>query len=73
VILTAAVEGNWMDYRGIERHDDRYSGQLSATWLLNRSVGIALQVSHASQHSYGVARGRSFDDTSVGLALTLQR
>jgi hypothetical protein len=73
LIITGQLGGNWDEYRGIDRRDQIYSEHLAINYLLNRTVGLGLRVSHTDQLSYGVDRGVNFNDDTVALALTLQR
>jgi hypothetical protein len=73
LIVSARVGAVFDAYKSIDRNDDSYNAGLSATWLLNRGVGIAFTYSHLTLISSGLNRGNSFDDNRVGVALTLQR
>ncbi len=73
LILSGQIRGADQDYRGIDRHDRRYGGTLSANYLLNRAVGVSLRYRYETLSSSGASRGRDFDDNSFSLALVFQR
>ena len=61
VILGAALSYSEDDYEGIDRNDNRFSGTLSATYLVNRRLGVSLAASHMEQSSDGADAGSDFD------------
>lgn len=73
LILSGQIHGADQDYRGIDRHDRRYGGVLSANYLVNRTLGVSLRYNYETLSSSGASRGRDFDDNSISLALVFQR
>ena len=73
LILTATASYNNDDYQGIDRTDDRWSAGLSATYLLNRNVGLTAGYLHTAQRSAGAARFVNFEDNKWSLSLVLQQ
>lgn len=59
-------------YRGIDRDDKRYNAGISATYLLNRSVGVTVGYNHFKQNSRGAVGSGEFTVDKVGATLTLQ-
>lgn len=72
VILSASLGYGDDDYRGIDRQDTRLTAGLSATYLLNRNVGVTLGVSHFEQKSEGANAGQDFDVNKIAGTVTLQ-
>jgi hypothetical protein len=72
VILTGQFSTTRSEYEGIDREDQRWLASVSATWLVNRRVGVNFGVSHLSQQSDGALAGVEFEDNKVGAALILQ-
>jgi hypothetical protein len=72
VILSAQASYGNDDYKGVDRQDKRYGGGVSATYLLNRSVGVTVGYNHFKQNSSGLAGSGDFTVNKVGATLTLQ-
>lgn len=75
LILSANGTYGGDDYRGIDRDDQRYGLGLSASYLMNRRVGLTLAYSHFKNDSSGRDVDPVFAHYSVdrvGLTLTLQ-
>lgn len=60
-------------YPGISRTDDRYGASFSATYLVNRYLGVTGSYNYIRQNSNGAFGGIDFDDNRISLTLTLQR
>jgi hypothetical protein len=60
------------DYKGVARNDKRYTAGVSATYLLNRSLGVTVGYNHFKQNSRGAAGSGDFSVDKVGATLTLQ-
>lgn len=60
------------EYRGIDRDDKRYTAGVSATYLLNRNVGVTVGYNHFKQNSSGTAGSGDFTVDKIGATLTLQ-
>lgn len=60
-------------YPGTDRVDNRYGAGLSATYLVNRTIGVTGSYSFLRQDSNGGFGGISFDDNRFSVTLTLQR
>jgi len=72
VILSASIERQSDDYLGIDREDERWSTSASATYLMNRHVGIRGEIRRTDQESTGLAAGRDFEINTIGLRLILR-
>lgn len=72
VIVSAQASYGDDEYRGIDRQDKRYGGGVSATYLLNRSVGVTVGYNTFKQNSRGVKGSGDFTVNKVGATLTLQ-
>jgi hypothetical protein len=73
LIISGQIHGADQDYRGIDRQDRRYGANLSANYLVNRTLGVSLRYNYETLSSSGANRGRDFDDNSISLALVLRR
>lgn len=71
VVSANAGYGN-DDYRGIDRKDKRLVAGVSATYLLNRSVGVTVGYNHFKENSTGLSGSGRFTVDKVGATLTLQ-
>jgi hypothetical protein len=72
VLLSAQATYEKDDYRSIDRNDKRTGFNASATYLMNRNVGLVLSYSFLKQDSKGTARSSSFDDNKIAASLALQ-
>lgn len=72
VIVSAQAGYGNDDYKGIDRNDKRYTAGVSATYLLNRSVGVTVGYNHFKQNSRGTAGSGDFTVDKVGATVTLQ-
>ncbi|RAK52644.1 outer membrane beta-barrel protein [Phenylobacterium deserti] len=72
VIVGAQASYGNDDYEGIDREDKRFVAGVSATYLMNRNVGLTVGVTHFEQESDGAAGGQDFEVNRVGATLTLQ-
>lgn len=72
LIVTGQVAAGKDDYEGVDREDDRLTLGVSATYLLNRRVGVTLGYSHFDQSSSGANGGNDFKVNKVGATMTLQ-
>ena len=72
VILTGQVGWGEDDYKGIDRTDKRTTAGLSATYLMNRRLGVTVSYNYFKQDSKGSAAGNDFTVNRVGATLTLQ-
>jgi hypothetical protein len=75
LILTANGSYGDDDYRGIDRTDKRIGLGLSASYLMNRHVGLKLAYNHFKNDSSGADVAEAFRHYAVdrvGLTLTLQ-
>lgn len=53
------------NYNGVDRTDNRFTGQVKATWLLSPRWSLQAGFSHRGQDSSGVASGRDFSENRV--------
>jgi hypothetical protein len=72
VILSGQVSYGNDDYDGIDRTDNRFAAQASATYLISRHLGASLAVSHYEQDSDGADSGVSFDINKLMVSLVTQ-
>lgn len=72
VILTGRAGWGEDDYKGIDRTDKRTSAGVSATYLMNRRLGVTVSYDYSKQKSGGVDGGNDFSVNRVGATLTLQ-
>lgn len=75
LVLSANGSFDDDDYRGIDRRDRRYGLGFSASYLMNRRVGLTLAYSHFKNDSTGAdvdPAFRKYTVDRVGLTLTLQ-
>jgi hypothetical protein len=73
IILTGLFNYENDSYQGIDRQDHRWNAGVSATYLLNRSLGLDLKFDHQSQVSDGAERYINYDINMVGLSVVLQK
>jgi hypothetical protein len=73
LIMTGTLGGAWDTYDDVSREDSRYSGGLSATYLINRNLGVSLKYERMTQDSAGAAQGPDYTEQVFGLALVFQR
>jgi hypothetical protein len=75
LILSANVGYGNDTYKEIDRDDRRYTAGFSATYLMNRRIGLKFSYSYFNQDSTGVnvlPQFRKFNVNVVGLGVTLQ-
>ena len=72
VLLSATASYGKDDYKKIDRNDERTGAGASATYLLNRRVGLILKYTYLKQDSSGVNRGTSFTDNKLAASVALQ-
>jgi len=72
LIITAKAGGIWDNYLVIDRRDRYWSGELSATYLANRGVGVVLSFNHLTRTSADTSGSRSLTDNQLSVAITLQ-
>lgn len=75
VILSGNASYGHDAYRGIDRTDKRYGIGASASYLMNRNVGVSLAYNHFKQDSSGTdtsTQVANYTVDRVGLTLTLQ-
>ncbi len=60
-------------YPGTTRIDSRYGGGISATYLINSTLGLTASYSYIEQISNGTFGGYNFDDNRLSVAVTVQR
>lgn len=72
VLLSAAFSHGKDNYRGIDRVDERDNLSATATYLLNRRVGLFLTYNYLKQDSSGAAKASSFKDNKLTASVALQ-
>lgn len=72
VIVTGTAGYGDDVYHGVDRDDTRYNAGISATYLMNRNIGLTLGYTFFRQDSRGTAGTGAFDMNRVLATLTLQ-
>lgn len=72
VLLSAAYAHGKDNYRGVDRDDKRDNFSATATYLLNRRVGLFLTYNYLKQDSSGAQKGASFKDNKLIASVALQ-
>lgn len=72
VIVAGQVGYGNDEYKGLDRTDKRYTAGVSATYLVNRSLGVTVGYNHFKQNSSGLAGSGDFTVDKVGATVTLQ-
>lgn len=72
VLLTGQLSYGKDEYEGVDRNDKRLNAGISATYLMNRHVGLTVGYSYFDQKSAGAGAGADFKVNKVGASLTLQ-
>lgn len=72
VILTGLLSYGHDDYDRLDRQDKRLRAGVSATYLLNRGVGLTVGYSHSKQDSSGRDSGFDYRINRFGATVTLQ-
>lgn len=72
VLLTGQLSYGKDEYEGVDRNDKRLNAGVSATYLMNRHVGLTVGYSYFDQKSDGLAAGGDFKVNKVGASVTLQ-
>lgn len=71
LILRAEVGNEHRNFVGADRRDDRFTGDLGATYLVSPRWSLQMNFSHRGQDSSGLLSGRDFSENrfSVGAVL----
>lgn len=72
LILHAEAGNEHRNFVGLDRQDDRFTGDLSATWLLSPRWSLRMDLSHRGQDSTGLASGRDFSENRVSVGLVVK-
>ena len=72
VLLSAAYSHGKDNYKGIDRDDKRDNFSATASYLMNRRVGLFLTYNYLKQDSSGAQKGASFKDNRLIASLALQ-
>lgn len=72
VLLSATYNHSQDDYKSVDRTDKRDNFSTTATYLLNRRVGLFLTYNYLKQASSGAARASSFKDNKLIASVALQ-
>jgi len=72
VLLSATYSHGKDNYKGVDRDDKRDNFSATATYLLNRRVGLFLTYNYLKQDSSGAAKGASFKDNKLIASVALQ-
>lgn len=72
VLLSANYSRGKDAYKGVAREDKRDNFSATATYLMNRRVGLFLTYNYLKQDSSGAAKGSSFKDNKLTASVALQ-
>ena len=72
VLLSASYTRSKDQYEQIARDDKRDNFSATATYLLNRRVGVFLTYTYLKQESTGANKGASFKDNKLIASVALQ-
>lgn len=72
VLLTGQLSYGKDEYEGVDRNDKRLNAGISATYLMNRHVGLTVGYNYFDQKSDGLGAGGDFKVNKVGATVTLQ-
>ena len=72
VLLSATYSHGKDNYKGVDRDDKRDNFSATATYLLNRRVGLFLTYNYLKQNSDGAQAGASFKDNKLIASVALQ-
>lgn len=72
VLLSANYSYGKDAYKGVDRDDKRNNFSATATYLVNRRVGLFLTYNYLKQDSSGAAKGSSFKDNKLVASVALQ-
>lgn len=72
LIISGRVNYSRDEYQNLDREDKRLSLGVTATYLLNRNVGVTLNVQKVVQDSFGAARTIDYDYGVAGVGLVLR-
>lgn len=72
VLLSATYNYGKDAYRGVDRDDKRNNFSATATYLVNRRVGLFLTYNYLKQDSSGAQKGASFKDNKLVASVALQ-
>ncbi len=72
LIVTGRLNYARDKYQNLDREDKRLGLGLTATYLLNRNVGVTFSVQQFIQNSSGAARTVDYDYRVAGVGLVLQ-
>jgi hypothetical protein len=73
IIVSGRVGVSRDEYEAIDRDDTTVSAGASATWIINRSIGVTAAYGYNDRSSDGSNRGPGFTDNRATLTLVLQR
>jgi hypothetical protein len=71
-LISGSATFEYDDYSGISRHDNRNFETLSATYLMNRRIGLSLIYQHQQNASAGALAGLDFDINSLTAGINLR-
>ncbi|WP_417493208.1 outer membrane beta-barrel protein [Maricaulis sp.] len=72
LILSARVSFGDDEYSGIDRTDERFEAMASASWLMNRRVGVQASFTHLDVESSGAAARGDFDNNIARISVSLR-
>lgn len=73
LILTGVLESDKADFVGVDRVDKRFTVGASATYLMNRGIGVNFGYSRLDQNSSGASAGPDFKVNVFTLGVVLRR
>jgi hypothetical protein len=72
VVVTGGISGGTDDYKGIDRNDDLFEGQVGARYLLNRHAELGANYYYTDVQSSGLNRDRDFNVNRFLVSVTLK-
>lgn len=72
LILSAQGGYGYDSYRNVDRTDKLPSAAVSATYMVNRNVGLTFSYKYSRLDSSGAAKNPSYTDNNISASLTLQ-
>jgi hypothetical protein len=73
IIVTGRTTYTVSEVDVIDRSEERLNTSVSVAWLVNRTAALSFTFNQSEAESDGGALGTNFEDTSLGIQLTLRR
>jgi len=72
LILRAEVGNEHRNFVGADRRDNRFTGDLSATYLISPRWSLQMSLNHRGQNSSGLLSGRDFSENRLSIGAVLK-